>query len=114
MLPCLLATTLVLEPVMGCIAGLKFVPPASLVIEPIKRGSKASKVESPSDCVPCSRGRGGLSGAQSPRFAWPAATTTPPCCPVTTTSTATTTTTTAAATTTTTSNDLTNATGDYN
>ena len=81
MLILLLATLSVLEPVMGCIAGFKFIPPSSLVIEQNKQGSK---VEYSSDCVPCSRGRKGMIGAQSPRFAWPAATTSAPCCPETT------------------------------
>ena len=109
MLVLLLTTTLVFQPVMGCIAGVKFVPPASLVIEPIRRASKASQ----SECVPCSRG--GLRGGLSPRFAWPEATTSLPCCPETTTSTiSTTTSTTSTTSTSTTTNYFTNATGKHN
>ena len=105
MLTLLLPTLYVLEPVTGCMAGVKFVPPSSLVIQPVRRTpSTAPQSESSPACVPCRRD--GPSESQSPRFLWPAATTSAPCCPVTDSSTTTTTTTT------TTFNYLTNATGE--
>ena len=82
MLTLLLPTLYVLEPVTGCMAGVKIVPPASLVIEP---WSRVPQSESSQACVPCRRG--GPSGTQSSRFLWPVATTSAPCCPDTESST---------------------------
>ena len=66
MLTFLLASASVLQPAAGCIGGFRFVPPSSLVIEPVlKLPSTASKA-----CVPC---RGELS-----RFLWPSSVA--PCC----------------------------------
>ena len=65
---------IVLVPVTGCIAGVKFVPPSSLVIQPVRKtDSKASQA-----CVPCRRDE--PRAAQSSRFLWPAATTAAPYC----------------------------------
>ena len=102
MLSLLLTTLYALDPVMGCIAGVRFVPPASLVIQPVRKiASKASQSESSSACVPCRRG---LTEFPTSRFLWPAATTSAPCCPDTDSTT----------TTTTTTDYLTNTTGEHN